>query len=403
MTKQEKKEPSLRFPEFEGVWSKKKLSDIGKIITGSTPSTSQPEYYGGDKQFVSPADIQGNRYVKSTKTTLTNLGFSKGRMIKANSILFVCIGSTIGKIAQAHEDCVSNQQINSITANQNNANGFVLSALEGKAPKIKLLAGIQAVPQINKTDFSNLHFLFPLLPEQQKIADFLTAVDKRIAQLEEKKRLLTEYKKGVMRQIFSQQIRFTDQGGNPYPDWEEKRLGDVGTFKSGTGFSEKEQGGKEGVPFYKVSDMNLSGNEKEMTRANNYVSDKQIEELRFKVINKASIIFAKVGAAIFLERKRIANTFLIDNNMMAFTPDFNIHFAKFLYETIRLSKFAQVGALPSYNASDLKTIKISIPSKSEQQKIADFLTSIDNKTEQVGAQFEQAKTFKKGLLQQMFV
>ena len=206
-----------------------------------------------------------------------------------------------------------------------------------------------------------------------------------------------------MQQIFSQAIRFRADDGSDFPDWEEKKLGSVGSFKSGTGFTESEQGGILGVPFFKVSDMNLAGNQKIMLSANNYVSDEQITRLNYKPINKKSIIFAKVGAAVFLERKRIANNFLIDNNMMAFTPTEDIGFIRQWFDTIRLSKYAQVGALPSYNASDLKTIKINLPSLVEQTKIANFLSSIDSKIEQVGKQLDESKQFKKALLQQMFV
>ncbi|OYY23475.1 MAG: hypothetical protein B7Y68_05975 [Thiotrichales bacterium 35-46-9] len=200
--------PSLRFPEFSGEWEEKKLGDVSTIITGSTPSTAISEYYGGEKLFVSPVDIQGNRYVKTTKTTLTFSGFNQGRKVSKDSVLFVCIGSTIGKVAQAYKECITNQQINSLTANSNNENNFIFSLLELKAPKIRLLAGEQAVPQINKSDFSKLSFLFPKQKEQTKIAAFLSSVDTKIDQLSQKKSLLEHYKKGVMQQIFSQQIRF---------------------------------------------------------------------------------------------------------------------------------------------------------------------------------------------------
>jgi len=194
------------------------------------------------------------------------------------------------------------------------------------------------------------------------------------------------------------QLRFPEFNG----DWEEKKLDDVGSFKSGTGFTEAEQGGKSGVPFFKVSDMNLEGNQKVMVSANNYVNDEQIARLNYKPINKKSVIFAKVGAAVFLERKRIADSFLIDNNMMAFTPTEDIDFIRQWFDTVRLSKYAQVGALPSYNASDLKTIKINLPSLPEQTKIANFLAAVDTKIEQLSKKQALLGEYKKGLMQQIF-
>jgi type I restriction enzyme S subunit len=194
------------------------------------------------------------------------------------------------------------------------------------------------------------------------------------------------------------ELRFPEFSGN----WKERKLENVGNFKSGIGFTESEQGGKSGIPFFKVSDMNLESNQKVMIVANNYVNDEQISRLNYKPINKQSIIFAKVGAAVFLERKRIANNFLIDNNMMAFTPNENIGFIRQWFDTIKLSKYAKVGALPSYNASDLKTIKINLPPLLEQQKIADCLSSLDKLITTQTKKLDNLKTHKKGLMQQLF-
>ena len=194
-------------------------------------------------------------------------------------------------------------------------------------------------------------------------------------------------------------LRFPEFSG----EWEEKRLGEMGFFTSGTGFSEKEQGGVSGIPFYKVSDMNMPENIQIMQKANNYVSDKQIIDNRYKVIKKPSIIFAKVGAAIFLERKRVANNFLIDNNMMSFTPAGNIMFFFQLFQTIHLSKFAQVGALPSYNASDVSSIRIIIPtSEDEQRQIADFLSAVDKRLHLLKDKKTKLEEYKRGVMQRIF-
>ena len=183
--------------------------------------------------------------------------------------------------------------------------------------------------------------------------------------------------------------------------WKEVQLGDIGIFRSGTGFSEKEQGGKKGIPFYKVSDMNLLGNENTMKFSNNFVTEEQILRLKYNVINNSSIIFAKVGAAIFLERKRIANDFLIDNNMMAFIPKDKINFVKYLFDSIKLSKYVQTGALPSYNASGLSSIKISIPPIEEQERIAEVLSSADSVIELTISKISKLKLQKKSLMQKL--
>ena len=197
-------QPRLRFPEFKNAeeWEPKSIGKLGEVVTGSTPSTAQPEYYVGDRLFVSPADISDSRFVEKTKTTLTSLGFEETRPIKANSVLFVCIGSTIGKIAQNRHECATNQQINSVIPNLNNSDGFVYYALSSMAAKISKLAGIQAVPIVNKSIFSSVELAAPELPEQERIADCLSAIDEAILAQTEKLAALKTHKKGLMQQLF---------------------------------------------------------------------------------------------------------------------------------------------------------------------------------------------------------
>lgn len=199
-----KTQPRFRFPEFqtEREWEPKTIGRLGEVVTGGTPSTARPEYYSGDKLFVSPADISDGRFIEKTKTTLTELGFRETRPIRANSILFVCIGSTIGKIAQNRVECATNQQINSVVPNAEHADGFVYYALTGIVDKIANLAGRQAVPIVNKTIFSSVELAVPKLPEQIRIADCLASLDKLISTQTQKLDALKTHKKGLMQQLF---------------------------------------------------------------------------------------------------------------------------------------------------------------------------------------------------------
>ena len=163
--------------------------------------------------------------------------------------------------------------------------------------------------------------------------------------------------------------------------WEQRKLGEVGKAQSGIGFPDREQGGKDGVPFYKVSDMNNYGNEHEMYSANNYVTEEQCRRNGWTPITEISVIFAKVGAAIMLNRKRLVRfSFLLDNNTMAykFGSDWNIDFGKTLFERIDLTELVQIGALPSYNATDIESLEISMPDKPEQYQIGKFFRQLDN-------------------------
>lgn len=189
--------------------------------------------------------------------------------------------------------------------------------------------------------------------------------------------------------------------------WELRKLGEVGYAKSGVGFPEKEQGGTTGIPFFKVSDMNTNGNENELVVANNYVTDEQISKRKWRVITEVpAIFFAKVGAAVMLNRKRlIRHPFLLDNNTMTYVfnhTQWDTNFGKTLFETIDLTQLTQVGALPSYNSSDVENIKISLPSHPEQSAIGTFFSTLDQHITLHQRKLDTLKEQKKTYLKLLF-
>ena len=196
--------PRLRFPEFseQGEWDETTIGNMGEVITGSTPSTSRRDFYGGDFMFVSPADISDLRFVEKTKTTLTEAGFAECRQIKENSVLFVCIGSTIGKVAQCSRLCATNQQINSLVASSAFVADFAYYLLDNESVRIASLAGKQAVPIIKKSLFAAVKVTAPAIPEQQRIADCLSSLDARLAAQVQKLNALKTHKQGLLQQLF---------------------------------------------------------------------------------------------------------------------------------------------------------------------------------------------------------
>lgn len=182
-------------------WERKKLGDLGEIITGSTPSTTNRAFYNGNFLFVSPGDIQTNRYVTKTENTLTEEGFFKGRKVRKGGSLFVCIGGTIGKIAQAGQNCITNQQINSVVPVNNN-DDFVFFVLQHYSNKIASLAAEQAVPILNKTNFSSFELETPRMEEQVKIAKFINGIDVKINRAENQIQKTQEWKKGLLQKMF---------------------------------------------------------------------------------------------------------------------------------------------------------------------------------------------------------
>ena len=234
---------------------------------------------------------------------------------------------------------------------------------------------------VSKTEF----FIPSAIGEQAAIGAYFEQLDNLITLHQRKYDKLTNVKKSMLEKMFPKngsnvpEIRFKG-----FSDaWEQRKLGEVGKARSGVGFPDTEQGGTIGVPFFKVSDMNSDGNENEMTVANNYVTAEQIAAHRWSPIEEVpALFFAKVGAAVMLNRKRLCRfPFLLDNNTMAYSlssTEWDADFAKALFETIDLTSLVQVGALPSYNAGDVEAMAISMPSLSEQGQIGEFFKQLDN-------------------------
>lgn len=184
-------------------WKLRTINDVGSVITGSTPKTSDQTLYDGPVPFVSPADLGTGRPVTSTIKTLTEKGFAATRRIRKGSTLFTCIGSTIGKIGLAGVDLATNQQINSVVPNSSHDDAFIYYALALRARHIAMLAGKQAVPIINKSMFSDQPILTPPLPEQKKIAQILSTWDQAITATERLLENSQQRKKGLMQQLLT--------------------------------------------------------------------------------------------------------------------------------------------------------------------------------------------------------
>lgn len=250
--------------------------------------------------------------------------------------------------------------------------------------------------------------------EQNKIGILLKNIDNLIVLYQRKIELLEMQKYTLFKSyIFPKQdcsipeIQFRKFDANQKCNWTELKLGTLGSNVSGVGFPESEQGGIKGIPFFKISDMNNSMNQYQMNVSNNYVTDEQIIRKKWKVINKfPAVIFAKVGAAIMLNRKRIVNSkFLIDNNTMAFVPNSRLthSFLSPLFSEIYLPKYAQTGALPSYNATDINNIPVKIPGIEEQKCIGKLYQIVVTQQIFEKKQLANTKKLKKFLLDNIFI
>ena len=263
-------------------------------------------------------------------------------------------------------------------------------------------------PLITGSLLKNISLYIPDRISQQHIAEALSDVDGMISSLE---KLVAKYKSiktACLQQMFPQNGETVPRMRLPgfTGAWKQRKLGDIGKARSGVGFPDAEQGGVTGIPFFKVSDMNLGGNENEMTVANNYVTAEQIAVHRWSPITELpAIFFAKVGAAVMLNRKRLCRfPFLLDNNTMAYSlspTKWDADFAKALFGTVDLTSLVQVGALPSYNARDVESMGIYLPSLLEQEQIGAFFKQLDHLITLHQRKLDKAKKIKQGMMQQL--
>ena len=232
--------PRIRFEGFLQDWNQSTIGDSFEIIGGGTPSTTNNEYWDGDINWFTPTEIKGREVTSSIrKITSKGLQNSSAKILPVNTLLFTS-RATIGEMSFNTKECSTNQGFQSILPSTENDNRFLYywSSLN-KRVFIRKATGSTFL-EISKKTLEKIYLSIPSLPEQQKIADFLTAVDKRIELLEKKKTLLETYKKGVMKKIFNQEIRFKDDKGNDFPDWKEKRLGDLFNFIRGSSLSKSD-------------------------------------------------------------------------------------------------------------------------------------------------------------------
>ena len=193
------------------------------------------------------------------------------------------------------------------------------------------------------------------------------------------------------------------------PNWKRLSAGEIGTFMGGSGFPNRFQGRTSGdIPFFKVSDMNSVGNELFLSSANNYVDERSRKAIGAVLVPKGAIVFAKVGAAVFLERKRIlAQPSCIDNNMAALIVRdgaFDVRFVHYLLNAVKLSSFATPGALPSLNSKQLRSIEFDIPdSIEEQRKISKTLGEVDNLISSLDHLVEKKRRVSEGVQRELLL
>jgi len=397
--------PQLRFPEFSVNWEIKSIKNIAKVIGGGTPSTTNNDYWNGDINWFTPTEIKFD-IVSESKRKITDLGLSKSSAtLLPKGTILLTTRATIGEVAIAQKECTTNQGFQSLVVNKSNSNQFVFDLIKVYRKQLYKRANGSTFKEVSKKEIEKIEVLIPSLPEQQKIASFLSDVDDKITKLTKKKDLLEQYKKGIMQKIFNQELRFKDEITNKnYPDWEEKKLSDITKYYDGT--HQTPNYVPKGVPFYSV----------EHVTANQFVKTKFISEEVFEKENKrvklenGDILMTRIGnigKAKYIDWDVRASFYvslaLIKQNS-SFSSKYLSQYINAIFFQRELWKRTIHVAFPQkINLGEIGNCLVKLPSIEEQHKIADFLGDIDLKIDTLKIKIEKAQAFKKGLLQKMFV
>lgn len=404
----EKLVPKLRFPEFDGNWDKKSLKEVVKVNQGLAILKSNRFNKKKINRFpyITIPYLEGKEcdYIENPQSSV---------ICKKEDILISRTGNGVGKVWTNIEGVFHNNFFKVVPKDNTTNKPFLFYYLNKPQLQFKMrqLAGSGAIPDLNHGEFYLLPFFEAKTIEQQKIASFLTSVDERLTLLAQQKEKLELYKKGVMQQIFAQKLRFKDDNGENYPDWEEKKLGDLGnTFNGLTGKTKKHFGnGKPYVQYMQIfsgSKININDFGFVEIGKNENQSMIQYGDIFFTTssetpneIGTTSVLLDKVGE-VYL------NSFCFGfrpNSLNELVPEF----AQFLFRSkqVRNKIVPLAQGSTRFNMSKVELIKIDLllPCEEEQQKIASFLSAIDAQIEGVNKKIEQTKLFKKGLLQQLFV
>ena len=269
------------------------------------------------------------------------------------------------------------------------------------------------------SDISKFSFTVPALEEQTKIATFLSAVDEKISQLTQKHELLSQYKQGMMQKLFSQQLRFKADDGSEFGEWEEVKFSGIFNFHQTNSYSRAllaEYGEIMNIHYGDIHtkfSMLFDVNKESVPFLNDEVDTSKIAKEQFLkvgdlVIADASEDYKDIGKSIEVislnNQKVVAG---LHTYIARPVKPFALGFCGYMMQTFpvreQIKKLATGISVLGISKTNLGKVELKVPSLEEQTKIANFLSAIDQKIEVVVQQIEQAKTWKKGLLQQMFV
>ncbi len=383
------KTPKLRFKEFSGDWEQKKLGDECNFFSGGTPLTTNRSYYDGNIPFIRSAEL--SEYTTELKISQDGLNNSSAKLVQKGDLLYALYGATSGAVSISKIDGAINQAILCIKSDNINLEFLEKILIKNKENIIKTyLQGGQG--NLSSNIIKGLKYNLPSKEEQEKIASFLSLIDDKISLQGEKVEALKDYKKGMMQKIFSRKLRFKDDDGRDYPEWEEKKLVDIAECLDNKRkpLNSKERVEMKGsIPYYGANGV--------VDFVNDYIFDEDIILLAEDGGNFDD--FATKPIAQFVTGKSWVN-----NHAHVLRAKYNAEFLFYSLVHKDIRKYINGTSRAKLNKSDMLDIVVNVPkSLKEQKKIADTLRAIYSKIEKEQEKLDYLNEYKKGLLQQMFV
>ncbi len=413
--------PALRFSEFSGEWDNLKLGSVAEFSKGKGISKANIEM-DGRLECIRYGQLYTDysETIKKVKSR-TNILVSELVLSEENDIIIPSSGETQIDIATA--SCILKSGValgGDLNIIKTELDGVFLAYYLNSKKKFDIARLSQGVSVVHlyAAQLKLLLINIPETEEQQKIAKFLSAVDSKIEKLAKKKALLEQYKKGMMQKLFLSadtgqvpELRFKDEQGNDYPAWEEKRLEDFCLLLSGCPVK-GEDIIEENIGIPLLRGINITEGKIRHSEDYDRFHGGNIDSGDIFLLKLGDVVIgmdgSKVGKNVAIVTKDDVGSFLIQRVARLRGDGENI--LRYVYSHVTSKRFIRYvdkvntsSGIPHISLKQIKEFSMPMPCPKEQQKIANTLSSLDNKIDQINTQLEKTKTFKKGLLQQMFV
>ena len=393
-----------------------RIKDIGKVVTGTTPSTTEQSFWGGSIPFVTPTDITENRSIEITERTVTEKGVNKERLLPKDSVLVTCIAS-VGKMTMAAQPCITNQQINALICYPQHNPVCIYYVLLFAMEHLKQLAGVNVVPIISKSTFEKLQIALPPPNEQAAIARILDAVDTAIERAREAVGQAKELKFSLIQDFFYLALGVTAYADRPTKNlpvgWNLIATKELLAEEPKNGVSPRAVSNPPGVVTFSIAAVRDSRVELDKTENIKYVQLSEKIATQYKInrgdmlivrgnanadlVGKAGIVDSFPDGCIYPDiTKRVV---FKQNDKLSVTSEYAVlawnH--PILHNQILRRAKTSNGTL-KINSWDVKQIVMPVPPKEEQTKIIKLVSAVDAKIKALNHILWAYETLKKSLL-----